>query len=248
MSTKVKKIDTLMTRRTIMSDELQKLFACKPDTSASISDYYEAVVIDNCLLKSSMSSRKLTFSYLKNMYALDIEKPVFRVFRRLWTADKTINGLLCLQYACFVDSVLKESVSYFLSKQINSLLTTEDTYNWVIQNYPGRFSITSATTIAKDLNSSWYQGHFFKGTHPRIRIKPIIAKENVVFALFLAYLAGYRGMLLLDNEFTTFLELPPNEILTFAESAAKCGLLTLRHLGDVLEVQFQVNHAAGGGL
>jgi hypothetical protein len=98
------------------------------------------------------------------------------------------------------------------------------------------------------LNSSWYQGHFFKGTHPRIRIKPIIAKENVVFALFLAYLAGYRGMLLLDNEFTTFLELPPNEILAFTESAAKCGLLTLRHLGDVLEVQFQVNQPAGGGL
>ena len=238
MNNNKQKIDTIMIRRTIMSDELQKLFAYKSDITTSFSEYYEAVITDNCLLKSSMSSRKLTFSYLKNMYGLDMAKQPFYAFRRLWTTDKNVNGLLCLQYACLNDAVLKQSITYFLSKPVNSLLTTEDTYNWVVQNYPDRFSIVSATTIAKDLNSSWYQGAFFKGTRPRIRIKPTVANENVVLALFFAHLAGCRGMQLLDNEYTSLLELSPNEILERAEFSAKSGLLTMRHLDDVLEIQF----------
>ena len=228
-----------------MSEELEKLFACAPETKTSLAEFARLVIDENCLLKASMSSRRLTFSHLKTLYDLDMENVEFSAFRNLWSRKKEATGLLCLQYACIRDVVVAKASDYFLKIPYGEELTTEKTYHWVEENYPKRFSIVTATTVAKDLNSSWYQAGFFKGTRPRKRIKAKVSVENVVFALYLAYLNGYRGMLLLDNEYTRLLEQEPNETLANAEEAARNGLLVVRHLGDVLDVQFPLFSSKG---
>src|SRR5690349_2462364 len=62
--------------RTLMLTELRSLMdAC--DRDASIEGYRRAVVDENVVLKSTLSTRAKTFRHLRELYALSGEIPLF---------------------------------------------------------------------------------------------------------------------------------------------------------------------------
>lgn len=229
---------TMMTRRTIMVSELSDLFSYSPHKDISSVEYTRAIIEDNCLSKISMSARKLTAAYLKELYSLDITNPVFSLFRYLWEKDPQSRNMLAIQYVYLNDSIVRNSASFFLACPADSLVTTENTLCWVEKQYGTRFSAVSACSIAKNLNSSWHQAGYLKGVRPRLRVKNSPTVANVVFALYLAFLSNKRGMGLFENEFSSLLELSSEDLFTLTESAARQGYLVFRHLGDVVDVRF----------
>ncbi len=229
---------TMMIRRTIMVNELRMLFQCCPELNTTLDQYNAVIVNENCLGKVSMSSRKLTSGYLRKLYSLDCGNPAFLAFKILWLKNECNQNLLAMQCANYSDVVIRDSVDFFITKSLNETITTEMTQAWVEASYPNRFSSVSACSIAKDLNSSWAQAGFFYGTRPRKRIRAKVEIANAVYAFFLAYSEGLRGMNLLENDHTRLLEKDKGELISLAIAAAQQGLLVFRHLKDVIEMQF----------
>jgi len=227
-----------MIRRTIMIDELRLLFQYCPDLNTSLERYDAAVIEENCLGKVSMSARKLTSGYLRTLYSLDSGKPPFRAFKTLWLKKDCNQNLLAMQCASNSDIVVHNSTDYFLAKKLDETITTETTQTWVETTYPNRFSEVSACSVAKDLNSSWAQAGYFHGTRPRKRVRIKVEMANAVYAFYLAYSEGLRGMSLLENDHTRLLEMDRGELISLATAAAQQGLLVFRHLKDVIEMQF----------
>ena len=70
---------SIHTSRTIMLKELTLLFQACP-VESNEEDYLIAIIENNCLGKQTLSSRKLTAQRLRELYGLNNEIPVFRVY------------------------------------------------------------------------------------------------------------------------------------------------------------------------
>ena len=72
-------------------------------------DYAAAIIDGNCLGKATAATRRLTNQRLGELYGLDRGIPLFRVLRRLWSADPVGRPLLALQCAIARDPLLSHS-------------------------------------------------------------------------------------------------------------------------------------------
>ena len=75
------------TGRTIMLEELSKLIEAVPD-AINYDEYIEAITEQNCLLKRSSSSRKITANFLTELYSLDPTLSIFRTLLFFWNRDE----------------------------------------------------------------------------------------------------------------------------------------------------------------
>jgi hypothetical protein len=73
--------------RTIMLAELRALLGARPAT-ATRGDYRLAILTDNVLGKKTLVTRRGTAQRLTELYALDPEVVLFRLFRFFWDLDR----------------------------------------------------------------------------------------------------------------------------------------------------------------
>src|SRR5947209_4044608 len=100
--------------RTMMLAELRSLLsACQP--SASLEEYRAAVVDENVLLKKTVATRKVSFRWLRELYALDRKILLFRALRDLWDEDIQAQPLLALLSAVARDPLLKSTAERILA-------------------------------------------------------------------------------------------------------------------------------------
>ncbi|SER33510.1 MULTISPECIES: EF-hand domain-containing protein [Halopseudomonas] len=83
--------------RTMMLAEISELFHGRP-ASATAAQYKEDIEVFNVLHKPTEKSRQLTWRHLVDLYGMDTDIPLFRVFRRLWDSDESARTLLACQY------------------------------------------------------------------------------------------------------------------------------------------------------
>src|SRR5438105_7859789 len=102
------------TSRTIMLEELSAIFAAVPYDAKS-ADYPTAVVEENCLGKQTVSTRRLTFQRLRELYALDTGVPIFRILRRLWNVDEESRPLVALLTGLSRDPLLLATADVVIS-------------------------------------------------------------------------------------------------------------------------------------
>lgn len=76
--------------RSMMIEEL-KLLLFSRDESASKADYEDDIINFNILHKPTEKSRKLTFRHLVDLYGLDTQIPLFKVFRDWWKKMKRLK-------------------------------------------------------------------------------------------------------------------------------------------------------------
>jgi hypothetical protein len=92
----------------MMLPELRRLLDAVP-ARAGRRDYRSAVVDGNVLDKLTTRTRKLTFEHLCDLYALDPNVCLYRVFRQLWAADPESRPVLALTLALARDTLLRVS-------------------------------------------------------------------------------------------------------------------------------------------
>jgi len=179
-------------------------------------DYAEAVIEGNCLRKPTTSTRRLSLQRLSELYALDLEIPLFRILRRLWDDEPTSRPLLALLAALARDPLLMATAQAIVP-------LADATLDKVIRNAA----------------SSWSQSGHLSGRTFKIRRRVQPTPRALAFALYLGVGSGFRGEELLSSGWVKTLDCSPSQALNLAIEAKRLGLLDLRVAGDVFDLSLE---------
>lgn len=223
--------------RTMMLDELQALLDALP-ANASRADYVDGVVGANLLGKGTAKARELTAKHLVELYGLDENLCLFRIFHRLWQQDAPARPVLALTLALARDPLLRLSRPLMLSKRPGEPLDRKEVEDVLDQAEPGRFSAASLKSFAQNINGSWTQAGFLQGRMRKVRALPTVTPTNLAFALFLGHLEGLRAQRLFASDWARLMSGSQDELIALAQSASRRGLLVFMNAGGVMEVRF----------
>lgn len=226
------------TSRTVMLEELVRLFDHVVDPNADRAVYVRAIEQENCLGKRSNRSRKLTREYLVTLYGLDPNMPLFRVLRHFWQRDQEGRPLLAGVCAFARDALLRQSAPYVLG------LRAEEPFNrlaleaFLDEHNPGRFSKNTLTSVAGNLAASWTKLGLLRGNVNKFRATAHVSPGATAYALFLGHLQGARGDALFTTDPVRILDCPVDRLFALAEEASRRGWMVFNRVGKVAEVAF----------
>lgn len=226
------------TARTIMLDELSKLFPYVGQADAPKSAYEKAIIGDNCLGKRSGKTRALTFHHLVDLYALNPSVALFRTMRFFWQRDAAGQPLIALLCAYARDSVLRSASSFILSTAEGATVSRKSVETQIDDHEPGRFSEITLKSTAQNIDSSFTKSGHLTGRVKKIRTLAIPTAGSVAYALFLGYLAGERGQALFNSEYVKLLDCSAERAMELAEVASRKGWIVFKRIGSVVEVLF----------
>jgi hypothetical protein len=95
--------------RTIMLADLRLLLS-SCHLTADIATYRQAVIEENVLHKRTVSTRRLSFKRLRELYILDKSILLFRALRDLWEYEPDAQPMLALLCAVARDPLLRSTV------------------------------------------------------------------------------------------------------------------------------------------
>ena len=223
--------------RTIMLAELGMLLDhARPEMT--MADYRRLVVQENVLRKPTNTTREHTVRKLKTLYGLDSKRPVFRALFRLWLGDAESRPLLAMLCAQARDPRLRLASPVVLSAEHGAVMRPEDIIAGLSTSAPGRFSETNAKAIASRILSSFEQSGHLEGRSTKTRRTVVATPTSATYAFFLAYLEGSRAQRILTSSWASMLDVTPDALHDLALAASRRGLLTFRHIGNVVELRF----------
>ncbi len=224
--------------RTMMLAELRLLLAACPQ-SASFEEYRSAVVDENVLLKKTVATRKASFKWLRELYALDRKTLLFRALRDLWDEDTQAQPLLALLSAVARDPLLRSTAESILAILIGETVTPEMMMDAVNVSFPDRYSPKTLKSTGRNIISSWQQAGLLSGKLHKVRMSAQSLPASVTYALLLAYLSDARGEALFRTLWCRLLDAPLHILHAQALVASQRGWIEYRHMGDVTEVGFR---------
>ena len=221
--------------RTMMLEDLAELLdECPPE--AEKEDYRTAVIEENVLAKNTASTRKYNFQRLCELYGLDPDIPLFRIFRSFWDRGERGRPLLALLLALARDPILRLTAPPVLDLDRGAQFEKKAVQEVLRDETGDRFSETSIKKISRMTGSSWTQGGHLDGRRKKTRVQPEGTPVTTAYALVLGYLCGVRGELLFDTFWADVLDTPNHELHEQAQAASRRGLITYRNAGGIIEV------------
>jgi hypothetical protein len=225
------------TSRTIMLAELRHLLSAKPATTSK-EGYWNSIIAENVLGKRTGSTRRLSAQRLSELYGLVIAIPLFRVFRTLWDIDDVSRPLLAFLCAYARDPLLRLTTPAVLPLNQGEAVGTADIEAVLIKEVRDRLNPSIRNKVARNAGSSWTQSGHLIGRARKIRSRAAATPVNAAYALFLAYLEGFRGQRLLGSDWAQFLDRSPSEVEELARAAGRRGFINYRSVGDIVEIRF----------
>jgi hypothetical protein len=223
--------------RTIMLEELSMLLRVS-NTPFGREEYRTLILQDNCLGKRTVSTRRLTFQRLSELYALDRGVLLFRVMRQLWQSDARGRPLLALLLALARDPLLRITVPPIIRLSPGEELSREALSDALNQGTGSRFNEAILNKIVRNAASSWTQTGHLLGRTRKTRQTVSPTPSVVTFALLLGYALGARGGVLFGTLWAKILDTTVDEMIHLATDAKRLGYLDLKASGGVLEVSF----------
>lgn len=224
--------------RTMMLGELVDLLAAVPVGSIA-EDYRVAVLQRNVLGKTTESTRMKSLRHLRELYALDESTPVFALLRTLDAIDGGASrALLALQVAWARDPLLRATTQAVIEAHVGEPVSPASLATAIEVAFPGRFSELNRNKIGRNAASSWTQSGHLVGRANKTRQHVTPSVVSVTLALFLGQLAGYHGGAVFSSPWLRLLDLGPERARSMAQESHRAGLLNLRAVGDVVELNF----------
>jgi len=227
----------------MMLAELRSILGDVP-ADASHDAYGRAILDDNVLGKATRTTRERTAQRLTELYILDPTSKPYHVFRRLWSEDLRNQPMLALLMACWRDPLLRQLTPFVIELPAGHVLTSRQTVEQLKQVYPQRFGENTLASVARNLAASWTLAGYLGGKVKKSRSRPHVTPLVTSFALFLGYLRGGRGDVLLDSPWSRLLERSRNELIDLAAEASKQGWIRYKAAGAVTEITFPAWQAA----
>lgn len=218
-----------------MLDELKALLAATP-ASSKRSDYASAIVDDNVLAKSTLSTRKLSNQRLGELYGLDSSVGIFRVMRRLWDADERSRPALALLVALARDPLLAGTAPAILSMEEGEEFPRARARD-VLRNSVGtRLNDSILDKVLRNAASSWTQSGHLEGRTFKKRTLVTPTPWTVSLALYLGRAVGFGGADLFSTGWIAVTDAPPADVRRLAGEAKRIGLIDLSISGDVVDI------------
>ncbi len=225
--------------RTLMISELEMLFQ-STNASSSIDDYKNAIIVENCLLKSTMETRKISFAKMKIAYSLDLNNKLFRMLRTLYELAPEELPLLAFLCVYCRDSILRLSDEHIQTVAQDTEITSDFFSSIIEEEYPGKYSKATLSSMSRNLLSSFYKSGHVNGTKTKkTRSQAKAGPAAVTYAATIAYACGERGLFLCDNEFMRAIDCTKEMALSLLSVADAKGYISLRMLGEVMDIQFE---------
>ncbi len=221
--------------RTIMLAELTELLTAVPG-DATRDDYLEAIVPENVLGKQTASNRRLTAQRLSELYALDPMVPIFRVLRRLWTADPNGRPLLSILCSLARDPLLRATATAVLPMRPGEELMRSSMLETISAVTGGRMNPSITDKVARNAGSSWTQSGHLEGRVRKMRRRVRPTPGSVAFSLWLGAVQGSAGEDLLKTAWAAALDAGPSDLLDLALRAKQLGLVHVLVGGGVIEI------------
>lgn len=225
------------TSRTMMFSELAHVLDARP-FDAQREGYAAAIIEDNCLGKPTASTRRLTNQRLGELYGLDPAIPLFRVFRKLWQKDNHSRPLLALLCALARDPLLAATADAIVQLEPGAEFLREPMRAGVRATVGDRLNDSTLDKVVRNAASSWTQSGHLEGRTLKRRCHVTPTPANVVFALYLAYQVGFRGMDLFTSGWVAVLDCSATLGQELALEAKRLGLIDFRMAADVVEIGF----------
>jgi len=223
------------TGRTIMLEELSKLIEAVPNAIV-YDEYVEAITDQNCLLKRSSSSRKITADFLTELYALDPTLPIFRTLLFFWNRDEEGRPLLAMLCAICRDRVLDNSFKEIKSSAFGAEVQKKQIEKLIDEMEPNRFSESTLQSMARNILSSWTKSGHLKGRREKVRIHVKASPATVAYAIYLGYLTGERGPALFETKYMEINDCSKDTAIELAENASARGWIFFKRVGNVMEI------------
>lgn len=223
--------------RTLSFNDLSTLLAQVP-ADATNEDYRAAIREDNVLGKNTASTRKYVGQRLTQLYGLDHQITIFRVFRTYWALADRGRSVLALLLALARDPLLRLTAPAILDLDHGEELNKKVLRSLLRAETGDRFNETSIKKIAQMTASSWTQAGHLEGRYTKRRSQPVCTPATVAYALLLGYISGSRSTMLFDTLWTHVLDIAEYELHELTREASRRGLLTYRNAAGVIEVDF----------
>lgn len=229
----------VLSSRSVMLPELTDLIAIA-SADAETATLQRLVVDEDALHKPSAANRTKTFSFLRSLYGLSPQLPIYREFTRLCHLSPVETTVLAGSLAFAREPVLKACADMVLDTSVGKPLGREDFEAWVREYAPGRYSQTMYVSFSHNLYASFFQlGYLSEAAgKTRIRKRRDVRPASVAYAAFLDWLTGLNGITLLTGAFSKTLELAKDEHLNLLSAAGQQGLMRVAHAGGVLQLDF----------
>lgn len=225
------------TSRTIMLKELVLLLDDQ-DSNASREAYVSAIIDLNCLGKRTVSTRKLSYQRLSELYGLDPSILLFRILHYLWQIDENGRPLLALLTGLARDPLLRVTATPVLQMHSGEELVRQKLTDVLRQSVENRLNDSTLDTVVRNTSSSWTQSGHLKGRVRKIRQRVAPTPIVTAYALLLGYILGARGSGLFNTLWAKALDTPAEELITLATDAKRLGFLDLSQADGVVEVSF----------
>jgi len=223
--------------RTIMSAELALTLAAVP--KGSLADEYRSAVLErNILGKTTVSTRQKSFRHLRELYGMDESVPIFALLRTLDAIDPLSQPLLAFLTAWSRDPLLRATSNPVLTTGIGDPLGSSELADAIQSEFPSQYSDLNRAKIARNAASSWTQSGHLSGRAGKLRQRVDASPAAVTMALFLGSVAGYNGTRAFSNPWIRLLDLSEDRARTAAQLAHRAGLLNLRAVGEVVDLNF----------
>ena len=223
--------------RTMMLAELEAVLVFV-SSGSSAGDYRDAILVRNVLAKATESTRRESLRRLRELYGLDESVSIFALLRRLNAIDPRSLPLLAVQVAWGRDPLFRATSGPILDSLEGARVETASLAEAVEAVFPNRYSEGSRNNIAGNAASSWTQSGHLLGRAKKIRARVKPSPVAITLALFLGHAAGFHGPAVFSNPWCRLLDLMPDQALTRAREAHRAGLLNLRAVGEVVELNF----------
>lgn len=223
--------------RSMMLTEMRQLYETLP-LEASLDEYRRAIEERNVLAKPTQSSRHKSYRHMVELYGLDFTKPLFRTMRRLGKDHPTDFPLLAMLCVYGRDPQLRHSFELIDRLSPGTVLPREMMEQHLEQGFPGQFSETMKKSLAQNVNTTWTACGHLEGRAKKIRSLPRPGWAASTYAMFLGYLLGLRGEILLSSVFGRLVAAAPAQLTAHLATAASRHWLRLRHAGGVIEIDF----------
>ena len=171
------------TGKTMMLQELRLLLAAAPGP-VDFPEYQRVAVQENALDKATAANRSNTLMYLKQLYGLRPDIPVFAAMRELWPVRHEDQPAIALLCAAARDVLLRTTAEVVVSAPVGSSVGGADLAAHLAERYPGRYSASSLKNLGQNIASSWTQGGLLAGARDKHRTSPVVNAPAAVYALY----------------------------------------------------------------
>lgn len=219
----------------MMLAELTELLAHVPSGSRS-ADFGLATIDENVLGKATASTRRLTHQRLVELYGLDPSVPLFRILGRLWGIETAARPQLALLCALARDPLLRATADVVLDLAPGQELSRARMLETLQGATGDRLNEAVSDKVARNTASTWTQSGHLAGRVRKVRQHVRGTAAAMALALWLGWVEGRTGELLLRSSWARVLDESPSELLQLAIQAKQMGLVRLRLAGGVVEI------------